>query len=622
MLFHETQVSKQARLVFDKLVPPILRRNSVFRALLLTLAVPFGVQSILFISYYAMLNRSELREQSQFVSKEVIGRTNWVFASLGMQTTNALLYLVTSDAKCKKDYQAGKPGVQENMSELKSRVAEITKEDLPAVEKIIKEAETLQSALDLLLQNGFHEKHEGTVPGVEIVKVSFDKIFRARHDLLARLRTAIHADYFDLGAERTVQKIGLLALFSMSLLSSVLLLFFFSRNISRRLEVMDENSRRIVADEDLLPLVEGNDEISNLDKTFHDMRDSLIEIRKRERLMLDNAADVVCSLSSDFRFLQVNASVLEAWGYHPTEVIDHSFFDFIANEDAELTKTLLEKTKSEKSKSIWQTRVLTKKSGLIDTDWSAIWSADESSYFCVGHDISQRVKLEQLKMNFIAMVSHDVRAPLSNIAAALDLLLSEKMGKLAGPQRTLLSAAKRGSSSLIYLTNDLLEMEKVAAGKFELIRKECDLKELASRALELTEQTAIGKKIGLATNGDSTIVDADPDRVIQVLTNLISNAVKFSPEASSVNVNWKTDDGFVRIEVSDQGKGVPPEKREQIFQPYAQADLSDSKRGVGIGLGLTICKSLVEQHGGKIGCAAGSPVGSIFWFTLPLAKHN
>jgi len=227
-----------------------------------------------------------------------------------------------------------------------------------------------------------------------------------------------------------------------------------------------------------------------------------------------------------------------------------------------------------------------------------------------------------LKMNFIAMVSHDVRAPLSNIAAALDLLLSEKMGKLAGPQRTLLSAAKRGSSSLIYLTNDLLEMEKVAAGKFELIRKECDVKELAARAVELTEQLAIGKKIALAAHGDSVMVDADPDRVLQVLTNLISNAVKFSPDASSVSVNWMTEDGFVKVEVLDQGRGVPEEKREQIFQPYTQADLSDSKRGVGIGLGLTICKTLIEQHGGKIGCAAGSPLGSVFWFTLPRPKQG
>jgi PAS domain S-box-containing protein len=350
------------------------------------------------------------------------------------------------------------------------------------------------------------------------------------------------------------------------------------------------------------------------------MREALVEIRKRERLMLDNAADVVCSLSGDFRFLQVNASVLEAWGYHPSEVINHSFFDFIAPEDVDLTKTSLEKTKAERSKCIWQTRVHSKISGLVDTDWSAIWSVDESSYFCVGHDISQRVKLEQMKMNFIAMVSHDVRAPLSNIAAALDLLLSEKLGKLGGPQKTLLSAAKRGSSSLIYLTNDLLEMEKVAAGKFELIRKECDIKELISRALEQTEQLASGKKIELGVQGVSTMIDADPDRVLQVLTNLISNAVKFSPEGSSVGVAWSQEGGFVKIEVKDQGKGVPEEKREEIFQPYAQADLSDSKRGVGIGLGLTICKTLVEQHGGKIGCAPASPAGSIFWFTLPIAQ--
>jgi len=571
-----------------------------------------------------MLNRSELREQSQYVSKEVVGRTNWLFASIGMQTTHALLFAITGEEKCKKDFQVSVPGVKANISELNSRVSEIAPDDLPAVERIGKEIETLQSALALLIEADPYKKQgqESTIPGVTKLKGMFDNVFKARHDLLARLRTAIHVDYFDLAAERTVQKFGLLALFSMSLLSSVLLLFFFSRNISKRLEVMDENSRRIVADEDLLPLVEGNDEISNLDKAFHDMREALVEIRKRERLMLDNAADVVCSLSPDFRFLQVNASVMEAWGYHPSEVIDHSFFDFISKEDVELTKTSLERTKAEKAKHIWQTRVLSRKSGLVDTDWSAIWSVDESSYFCVGHDISQRVKLEQLKMNFIAMVSHDVRAPLSNIAAALDLLLSEKMGKLAGPQRTLLSAAKRGSSSLIYLTNDLLEMEKVAAGKFELIRKECDVKELAARAVELTEQLAIGKKIALAAHGDSVMVDADPDRVLQVLTNLISNAVKFSPDASSVSVNWMTEDGFVKVEVLDQGRGVPEEKREQIFQPYTQADLSDSKRGVGIGLGLTICKTLIEQHGGKIGCAAGSPLGSVFWFTLPRPKQG
>src|SRR5277367_4208029 len=362
MLFHENPISKRARLLFDRLVPPILRRNSVFRALLLTLAVPFAVQTILFISYYAMLNRSELREQSQYVSKEVVGRTNWLFASIGMQTTHALLFAITGEEKCKKDFQVSVPGVKANISELNSRVSEIAPDDLPAVERIGKEIETLQSALALLIEADPYKKQgqESTIPGVTKLKGMFDNVFKARHDLLARLRTAIHVDYFDLAAERTVQKFGLLALFSMSLLSSVLLLFFFSRNISKRLEVMGENSRRIVADEDLLPLVEGNDEISNLDKAFHDMREALVEIRKRERLMLDNAADVVCSLSPDFRFLQVNASVMEAWGYHPSEVIDHSFFDFISKEDVELTKTSLERTKAEKAKHIWQTRVLSR----------------------------------------------------------------------------------------------------------------------------------------------------------------------------------------------------------------------------------------------------------------------
>jgi PAS domain S-box-containing protein len=588
----------------------------------LTLAVPFAVQSILFISYYGMLNRSEQREETQYVNKEVIGRTNWLFAAIGIETTNVLLFLLTKDPKCKSNFEGVKFGLQQNFAQLKQIVSKVSQQDLPVLEQVEADAKKLESGLDLLVKTDPGPIASSASKNAESVADLYDKALRARYTLMRQRRNSIHADYFDLVGERTVQKIGLLALFSMSLLSSILLLFFFSRNVSKRLEVMDENSRRIVLDEDLLPLVEGSDEISNLDKAFHDMREALVEIRKRERLMLDNAADVVCSLSQDFRFLQVNASVFEAWGYHSSEVIGHSFFDFISKEDVDLTQTSLQKAMAEKSKRIWQTRVVSKVGALIDTDWSAIWSTDESSYFCVGHDISQRVKLEQLKMNFIAMVSHDVRAPLSNIAAALDLLLSEKLGKLAGPQKTLLSAAKRGSSSLIYLTNDLLEMEKVAAGKFELIRKECDVKELVSRALEQTEQIAIGKKIVLTAHGERTVVDADPDRIIQVLTNLISNAVKFSPDSSSVSVNWIAEGRLVRIEVADQGKGVPEEKRQQIFEPYAQADLSDSKRGVGIGLGLTICKTLVEQHGGKIGVTAGAQAGSIFWFTLPLVGHT
>src|ERR1700733_1638177 len=116
MLFLEKSFSKRCRSMVENLVPAIVRRrNTVFRALLWTLAVPFGVQSILFISYYALLNRSEQREQSQYISKEIIGRTNWLFASVGMLTTNALLFVFTKDLRCKNDFDLGKPGLEQNV---------------------------------------------------------------------------------------------------------------------------------------------------------------------------------------------------------------------------------------------------------------------------------------------------------------------------------------------------------------------------------------------------------------------------------------------------------------------------------------------------------------------------
>jgi PAS domain S-box-containing protein len=231
-------------------------------------------------------------------------------------------------------------------------------------------------------------------------------------------------------------------------------------------------------------------------------------------------------------------------------------------------------------------------------------------------DVTDRHEAERLKREFVAMVSHDLRTPLTSLLGSLTLLAGGAMGELPPEAQSTVATAESDVERLMRLINDLLDVARIEAGKMEMTFDTVALDSVISRSIDSVRPFADTSQIAILARPSNLRVIADGDRLVQVVVNLLSNAVKFSPPASNVEVSVQEMPGWVEVQVQDHGRGVPEEYRQAIFERFQQVSSEDSRAKKGTGLGLPICKTIIEQHGGTIGVRSASDGGSVFWFRL------
>jgi PAS domain S-box-containing protein len=233
-------------------------------------------------------------------------------------------------------------------------------------------------------------------------------------------------------------------------------------------------------------------------------------------------------------------------------------------------------------------------------------------------DTTERRALDRMKDEFISTVSHELRTPLTSLRAALGLVTGGSLASRPDKVKQMLEIATGNTDRLVRLVNDILELERIGSGKAELHYTMSSADDLFRRAAGLQQTSAAKAQIRITFNSQGVNVWADPDRILQTLTNLISNAIKFSPAGSEIQLRaLRVDENEAELQVKDSGRGIPGDKLESIFERFQQVDASDSRAMGGTGLGLAICRSIIAQHGGRIWATSTVGKGSTFHFTLP-----
>jgi signal transduction histidine kinase/CheY-like chemotaxis protein len=216
----------------------------------------------------------------------------------------------------------------------------------------------------------------------------------------------------------------------------------------------------------------------------------------------------------------------------------------------------------------------------------------------------QRSELDKIKDEFISTVSHELRTPLTSIRGALGLLSAGLMGNVDAKAQNLLRIAVSNTDRLIRLINDILDIERMESGRATLHLRRISLLELVQQGIDTMTAMADAAAVGIALNvtapSDAVALDGDADRILQVVTNLLSNAIKFSPPNTTVSLYVDADPDWLTLRVSDEGRGIPVDKLETIFDRFQQVEASDARQKGGTGLGLAICKTILQQHNGSI----------------------
>ncbi len=253
----------------------------------------------------------------------------------------------------------------------------------------------------------------------------------------------------------------------------------------------------------------------------------------------------------------------------------------------------------------------------------------ESGGSLLGHivlyrDVTHEVEVERAKSEFVSVASHELRTPMTSVKTSLSLLLAGAAGPRDASARELLEIAVRNADRMIRLINDLLDLSRLEAGRMEFQLEPVPLADGVAAGLETVAAFAQEQGVTVATEppAEPQVVLGVRDRLVQVIVNLVSNAIKFSPRGGRVTVRWWSDNGFAVTEVADQGPGIPADQLQAVFEPFRQLDSSTTREHGGAGLGLAISQGIVDALGGRLWAESVLGAGSRFFVRLPLAPEQ
>ncbi|NQU58630.1 MAG: PAS domain S-box protein [Rhodospirillales bacterium] len=340
--------------------------------------------------------------------------------------------------------------------------------------------------------------------------------------------------------------------------------------------------------------------------------------------IISNTAEGIITIDTSGRIETYNQAAENMFGYSSGEAIgDNVSMLMVANERAAHDNYV-------KNSTIYAARIINKvrdlfgqrKDGTLfpmELSVAPMRVGGEHKFIGIFRDITERKEIDRAKSEFVSTVSHELRTPLTSIKGALGLIQSGVVGELPDKLKSMLSIAYSNSDRLVLLINDILDMEKISAGKMDFTMEPTNMVSLLEEAMEANRGYGVEHDVTFRCSfyDDNILVQGDKGRLMQVLSNLMSNAAKFSPDGERVELSVIRNGDTIRTAVKDNGTGIPENFRDRIFDKFTQADSSDTRQKGGTGLGLSITQAIVELHGGSIGFETETGKGSTFYFDLP-----
>lgn len=402
----------------------------------------------------------------------------------------------------------------------------------------------------------------------------------------------------------------------------LLSVYWFKQSVAGKFSNLSETITNLALNRPLNPAIKGKDELAYIDDIFRKMANELSESEVIQDAIIENARDVIFSLDEKLSFTEVNAASAVVFGYSAEELTSMRVANLVKEED--LSRALAQFENAKKyTIDPFEVRIKRADRAIVDTLWSVTWSRTNRTYFCVAHDNTNRKEAERLRSELTQLISDDLRAPLAHLNNCFNDLGAGKLGTLSPQGIKFRGSASAATSQMLTLVNDLLDIENFESGSLSLRLKLVALESIFEQAVQQASGLSQKYNVNILPDDVEIAIVADKDRLIQVLTNLLSNAVKFSPADSTVRLTGsETEDGFIEIQVIDQGRGIPEEIIPFIFDRFRQVELSDARMKGGSGLGLAICKALVELHKGTITVTSKSGEGTTFTVRIPgLGAH-
>lgn len=397
---------------------------------------------------------------------------------------------------------------------------------------------------------------------------------------------------------------------------TILLSVFLNVDLARSIRRLCENCRRMGEGKDLLPPMTGQDELASLDRALHRVDNALRSTLNREKAVQDNATNAILTVDSEYRIVASNPAwarlsrILSSRG-------DNDLQQLFELDKVEVFREALDGLRATESKSTtFEMPCLDSKETILNLLWSVSWDPSRALYFCVAHDVTDQKEAEGRRQEFVAMLTHDLRSPLTSVGIALEMCMASN-AMLSPELSTSLRLQKDRVQTVVSKINSLLDLERLEGNHMDLDCVTVDVN-LLFDGLTHAMQEPHQKIVNVIE--EQLSIHADPDRVWQLLCCVLKNAVEHSPVGEPIVLSAQAHDQWVEISVKDKGPGIPTQLLVEIFDRYKSpsADENDLQTG----LGLPLCKAIVEAHGGEIGIESSSEYGTNVWIKLKRSEKE